>query len=544
MSTSENKMKKAPRKKKFALGALIAVLIIASTPFGLNIINAQTSTVLSLSPSVVPTQSLSIGDTFNLTLHLEDVSDLGAWSTSLSWNPTVLNMTGATEEPFLKNGGAFTTLMTPVAPDNMVGFLDEVSCAIFGDGGVDGSGDLAILTFKVVGYGHSDIVMNSSLIDYEYVQYETGKALEHFPISHTSVDASFDLSDPNGTSPSTATSNPHGPEAIFSPANGTTVFKGDLITLDASSSKAGYDTEGANETCPITNYVWLVQYENGTLFSSYSGKIASFTIDELVTLRILLTVTAPDPTSPSNTAFTTTDTASAVIIVEDPGEAEIDLFTNKGGAGDTFNITSFGPRELINAHALVTFDGVPVENQDVAFSLISPNGTITGVRAVRTNSTGYASADFRLPWPGPNPAAVFGTWVISATVDLFQRPINDTVRFIYDYYVTTEFIQLPAYAARSSSIPINVTLNTNTDLLEWSMITITIYDVVEVPVGFFKIEKTNQQKGDTIITTSITIPDWAFVGQATVFVNVLTDLPGDGGVPYCEEVSTNFLIQP
>lgn len=538
MNNSGNDFPKKSLKKKILLGVIIVALIVSSTPFGLNIINAQTTPILSLTPSEIPTQSqsLSIGDTFELALHVEDITNLFAWSIGLEWDPDVLEMTGPlTEGPFLKN--EYSTIWLGDNPNNTQGILIEQSCTVFGQGEVSGSGDLATMEFKIIGYGHSDIELTSDLKDY-------GSPGNHNPITHTPLGATFELTDSsNGSNNTPASSDPHGPEAIISPANRTTFFVDDLIVLSAASSKDGYDTEGKNETCPITAYTWLVQYQNGTLLNSFSGETISFSVDSNVTLRAILTVTAPDPTSPSNSAFTSVDTVTSTFFVEEAGDVTIDLYTNKGGTGDSVNSSSFGPRELIDTYALIKFDGVPVENQDVAFELASPNGTVTAVRVVRTNSSGHAYTDFRLPWPGPNPSDVFGTWTITASVDIFQYSVVDDVHFTYDYFVTTEFIEMPAYSERSKTIPINVTINTKAELLEWTTVTITVYDVVEVPIGFFTIENIDQEKGETIITASVFIPDWAFVGQATVYVNVLTDFPGDGGVPYCEEMSTTFLIQ-
>jgi hypothetical protein len=73
---------------------------------------------------------------------------------------------------------------------------------------------------------------------------------------------------------------------------------------------------------------------------------------------------------------------------------------------------------------------------------------------------------------------------------------------------------------------------------------ITIYDEAKIPVGFSTAENTNQLKGNSTISASVLIREWALVGQATVCVDVLTDSPDKGGVPFSQEVTAHLQIQP
>jgi hypothetical protein len=72
--------------------------------------------------------------------------------------------------------------------------------------------------------------------------------------------------------------------------------------------------------------------------------------------------------------------------------------------------------------------------------------------------------------------------------------------------------------------------------------TLTIYDAQEVPIGYYTVTNTNHAKGSSPITVTVNIPFWAFQGQATIYVNVLPNLPDNGGVPYSSEKTATFKI--
>jgi len=74
-----------------------------------------------------------------------------------------------------------------------------------------------------------------------------------------------------------------------------------------------------------------------------------------------------------------------------------------------------------------------------------------------------------------------------------------------------------------------------------STVAITIYDQNEVPIGSSLSTVSNAASGASVSET-FTIPMWAYVGEATVYVNILTGNPTSGGVPLCPERTANFLI--
>ncbi len=348
------------------------------------------------------------------------------------------------------------------------------------------------------------------------------------------------------SSSSTSSTSTHSPTAIFSPINGTAYAVGGVVMLDASSSTPGYDASGASAVCPISNYAWLVQYLDGTTFASFSGPIITFPVTIVTNLKIILIVTSTDPIVPPSPSFTNTSVASAIIqIVPAQQNAVVDVFTNKGGVGQNVISDAYGPQELVQMYGLVTYNGAPVVNKDVSFVVRNGDGVTIATRVGRTNDTGIAYAEYRLPWPDTSiPEVVFGNWSIVASVDVSQVVVTDTVSFIFNYIlnINANGIQLPASIQRGSAIPLSVTIQNIADSVVLSTVTITVYDNANVAIGVFTATNINPINGTSVVTASILIPTWAFVGKATVYVDVLTNVSNLGGVPYCPEKTANFQI--
>jgi hypothetical protein len=72
-------------------------------------------------------------------------------------------------------------------------------------------------------------------------------------------------------------------------------------------------------------------------------------------------------------------------------------------------------------------------------------------------------------------------------------------------------------------------------------VTITVYDSDDVPI-YACLNTVENPSTTTSTSTTFTIPTWAFVGKATVYVNILTNNPLDGGVPICPQLTANFQI--
>ena len=312
---------------------------------------------------------------------------------------------------------------------------------------------------------------------------------------------------------------------------------GSPVILDGTPSTPGYDTQN----CSITGYTWMVQYPNDTEFGAYSGQSVEFTPNVISYLKVTLIVTAPD-INQSNSDYTNTSLASIWINVVQPQQlANIDVFTSKGGVGPNATSPGFVPQELVQLYAYVTYEGAPVSEKQVVFTVLNPNGTIISITTSLTDSNGTADQSYRTPWLDNN-TNDYGIWTVLATVEVGQIIVSDTVSFMYSNPAVTiqNGITLPATVARGSNMNINITFQNIQNLPSSAVLTITIYDNDTVPINT-TILNMNTITGNTV-TTSINIPTWAFVGTATVYVNILTQNPLNEGVPLITEQTANFQI--
>jgi len=141
--------------KIFWLTSLIAFSVLGSIPLRSTAVQA---TKIYLNP---PSISLTlVGEIFQLNLTVFNGTDLYAWQARVSWDINHLNLTSATEGPFLK--GLLISTYFLFNPNYLEAYAD-IACTRLGEvPGVNGTGTLATLTFKAVEAGESDI--NLSLV--------------------------------------------------------------------------------------------------------------------------------------------------------------------------------------------------------------------------------------------------------------------------------------------------------------------------------------------------------------------------------------------
>jgi len=143
-------------KRIFAI--VIAMCIMLPALAGaLGKVKAASSPVLSLQPANVPPRN--IGQTFTVTLHVDNVTNLWSWKVNVTWDPAYLTMTvDPIEGSFLSNVNGTLFLTTPYA--KTPGVLNEMSDTSFSSIGASGNGDLATLTFTVIAHGYNTTAIN------------------------------------------------------------------------------------------------------------------------------------------------------------------------------------------------------------------------------------------------------------------------------------------------------------------------------------------------------------------------------------------------
>ncbi len=231
-------------------------------------------------------------------------------------------------------------------------------------------------------------------------------------------------------------------------------------------------------------------------------------------------------------------TNNATVAVAEAPPYLVDVFTSRGGLGLGANGGAYCPQELLKTYALVTYNGAPVINHQVSFLAKGPHNSTLTQRVATTNETGYAYFEYRLPWPDNNtPESIFGHLSIIGVANFADSLANDTVTFPFDYIVqvvnTSTGIQVPTSAQKQSTINVNITVQ-NIASAQPATLLITLYDETKVPISY-TTSTTNLAPGITTIKTAVPIPATALAGNATVYINFLTDKPEVQGIPYCPE---------
>ena len=218
----------------------------------------------------------------------------------------------------------------------------------------------------------------------------------------------------------------------------------------------------------------------------------------------------------------------------------IELFTDKApidaGIGGTY-----GPQDLIQIYALVNYQGNVLPNQDVLFSVKNSNGTSIAIRDGKTNDSGVAHVEYRLPAADPNASeVVFGTWSITASFDISQVTVTNTTKFTFNYLSNIEKVTIPATINKLETFPIELTIDNGLFSAPCSELDITIFDQANIPIGSYTYINTQQMQNFTVIDVTIQIPSWAFTGQAKACINLLSS----NGAALAPETVVNFEIQP
>ena len=186
-----------------------------------------------------------------------------------------------------------------------------------------------------------------------------------------------------------------------------------------------------------------------------------------------------------------------------------------------------------------------MENKLVAFEVRDPANTSVVYRTEGTNASGIAEVRFRIP-----NNALFGTWNVTATVSIIETSINDTLTFQVGWIVeilkmetVNQYAEPKTTFARGEHIYFNLTIKNIAFVSKSASFTIVVYDEANVPIGQVMLNSWMiPPEISTIFIIDLPIPNWAFLGVGEAYANAYTSMPTLGGIPYCPEISTTFVI--
>jgi ABC-type transport system substrate-binding protein len=124
----------------------------------------KVTNLIAVYPEITVGPPPRIDETFDLNITVAGVTDLYTWQAGLTFNPSVLEAVSVAEGEFLKGSGV-PTLWTPGSIDNTLGIIHYSACSVTGaNPGVDGSGQLMSITFRVKNAGDSTLHITDVLL--------------------------------------------------------------------------------------------------------------------------------------------------------------------------------------------------------------------------------------------------------------------------------------------------------------------------------------------------------------------------------------------
>jgi hypothetical protein len=371
-------------KKKVLLSLEFVGLLLAmffSTPI-LTEVSASPGTTVYVYPS---TKIVSVGQTFVVEIRISDVYDLYGWEFKLSWDPSLLDVTGVTEGEFLKRGGdTFFYSKT----NNTAGYI-LVDCTLLGDiSGVSGNGTLATAEF----YAETE---GTSILDlYDTILINSSEQ----PIIHTATDGTVDILLPHDVAITSVDASP------------TAVIIGQTITVTVDAANQGASTE----TFTVTAY-----YDSNTI-GTQTVTLAAGGITTLVFNW--------DTTTAATGTYTIKAVASTV-----PGETDTADNTLTDGTvkilpdAHDIAIVNVAPTKTIVGQGLTQRIQVTIENQggyNETFNVSVYYNTTNLIATQSVTLEGGSSVTIVFVWD--TSAVTKGSYILSAVASLVPEEVDTT----------------------------------------------------------------------------------------------------------------------
>jgi len=104
------------------------------------------------------------GGAFSIAINIANAPTTYAWGLKLSYNTTVLNVTGASEGDWLSGAGSTSFFSTPPAAANAQGYIAIEDTLIGPSAGANGNGWLCNVTFQILAVGRSALSLDDTFL--------------------------------------------------------------------------------------------------------------------------------------------------------------------------------------------------------------------------------------------------------------------------------------------------------------------------------------------------------------------------------------------
>jgi parallel beta-helix repeat protein len=231
----------------------------------------------------------------------------------------------------------------------------------------------------------------------------------------------------------------------------------------------------------------------------------------------------------------------------------LDVFTQRGGAGHSAPSDAFAPEELVILYSNVTYSDSPVQNDLVTFEIHDAAGNVRATLNNYTNASGVATAFFRLPQsglPGSEDPTVFGNWTVISTAEVNGNVVSDAVTFECGWLVEVVSVEPGIHVNgnwyskrvfyKLEPLEVIVTLKSICFSSQNVYLSVDYFDAQGYPFFDSGLQYTKMGKTVENVTVRLErIPTWARVGKTTLQAVVTSKPVNEGGTPLCPSVS-NF----
>ena len=282
---------------------------------------------------------------------------------------------------------------------------------------------------------------------------------------------------------------------------------------------------------------------------------------------ITLTVTTATTTNALYNNIGTTTKVISVGIIYAPtyNGTQLDVYVINNGTGTAYpqksptslgsfntldTVDAYAPQQVMNLGTYVMFNNASVADKQVTI-IVTPINDPTDLIATyvgTTDNTGHFDVSWRLPnYDSANMPS--GTYMVNATVEVAQGIVSDAFTFQYGWELNITSISMSGLVARGDVVPeyMNVSINNISSQNQTYWMTYTVNDYMGVPILTTEIAAQIAPANGTTgqYNVQVFIPSFAFVGAATIHVNIFNadpKYPGQSALPYCPEQSAIFNI--
>jgi hypothetical protein len=230
-----------------------------------------------------------------------------------------------------------------------------------------------------------------------------------------------------------------------------------------------------------------------------------------------------------------------------------------GGQGPNMPMDLVIPQSCVCLYFDVLYNGWPVQMKDVNLEVEGPYDHVDGQYipkpshmillklSARTNETGQAKICFAMPWPCDNPEDLLGVWKVTATVNIRDVVVTDTLYYYYDYMVHIWKVTTDKYFYKHcENVYVTVEYGSHAMLTYPGLVSVVIMDELMVPfMGLAEITVGGSvfcQYKNGSVTIPIHVQKWWFVGYADIYVNIFDKDPTIGGFNWYKQVFLDNAI--